>query len=270
MPGPKSNPQGKKLTRAIAGTRLASLFHRKAQPSDKTGNSLGTVTEITSTGLVKVAPARGGFLTQKGLKVARSAGSIQAGDTVQVQQTGSGLLVSAFGEVPIAEAAYEFFPPADVVSGTGAASVGSANQVRVLRFSPAKTFTVEALIYQITTAGAGGDKVSFGVYNENRSNKIIDTGALDASGLVPPAAAVLATPGLLSAELFYWFAWTATATGIAVSALTLDALWRSFINIYVVQLGTAANASVAGVLPASLGAISAAAITELPYIKFQG
>jgi len=268
MPGPKSNPQGKKLTSRIPGTRLASLFHRKATPSDKPG--LATVTEVTATGGIKVAPARGGIPGQKAYKALRNINTVQEGDTVALVPLGNGQVVAAVGDVPVPEGAYEFFPAREFTSGTGAASVGSAHQVRVLRFNPKTTFPVESLVYEITGAGGAGDKVSFGVYNENRSNKIIDTGALDASGIVPPAAAVLSAPALLNSELFYWFAWTATATGIAVSALTLDALWRSFINVYTVQLGTAANPSVGGVLPASLGAISAAAITEMPYIKFQG
>jgi hypothetical protein len=132
----------------------------------------------------------------------------------------------------------------------------SANEVRFYQFQLLFSITVSRISFNVT-GGSNGAKFSFGIYNSAGSSKLIDSGALTVAGTGVQTATI--TPVTLSAGTNYIYAQTATVAanvnGPSLANMSSNVLpvW----NANGTRSGTAANASSAGVLPTTLGSLSA-------------
>lgn len=148
------------------------------------------------------------------------------------------------------------------VSGTSATHV--ANEVRVWRFFLPMKLTVDSIIYNQATGSASSS--SLGIYSGDGNTKLIQatvrttgTGIRTTSGL-----AVTLGPG------HYYLAWTISGTTAGVFTTAEAAtIFQTIFRSGTVQTGSAANASAAGVLPTTLGAITAVDYTQVPIVKLQ-
>lgn len=147
-------------------------------------------------------------------------------------------------------------------------SPGAINKTNVALFFVAQRLTVVSVHARVSNAGAAGTKIGFGIYSADGNTKHIDSGAVagDSTGIksVTLGAAVTLNPG------YYWQALTADSTAIG-SATGYDAVGQTIINAGTAHYGFAANAGAAGVLPATLGAITGDLATLHSFlIKLQG
>lgn len=139
----------------------------------------------------------------------------------------------------------------------------SANQVRWWRFYLPLRLSISSLTIEVTTLQAGSS-VGFGIYNDQGTVQYATATASSASTGIKRVAV---TPVLLESG-FYILAWT--NTGAVAQGRTSGGSLLSIIVDTNPQLGTAANASAAGVLPATLGALSGSATIPPIICKFEG
>lgn len=140
----------------------------------------------------------------------------------------------------------------------------TANQTRVWRFELALQLIVTNVVFEIVT-GASGQFMAIGVYSSDGGTKLIDTGAFStsANGVHSKViTAVTLLPG------WYCLAWTIDNTTATLRS-TANSANFGINNNTVVQKGSAANASSAGVLPATLGALTTG-VFDVPIVKLQG
>lgn len=145
--------------------------------------------------------------------------------------------------------------------------ISSANQVRVARLYLPMRLTVASIHFHISTAFAGG-LCSVGVYSDDGTTLLIDSGAKSttATGVVSTtlAATVTLGPG------WYWVAYTCDNATSAISGTPASANPSAVLNAGTGQVGAAANASAAGVLPATLGTVTSSNVVGAVYVKVQG
>jgi hypothetical protein len=138
----------------------------------------------------------------------------------------------------------------------------TANVVACYRFTLKQNITVSKVTWNVAAGNAAGRHVAFGIYSADGNTKLVDSGAMSAAALGVITAAV--SPVTLEAGTVYWFVQTSDSiavTGPAIDeAATTTALLAALSNSYA-RYGTAANASVAGVLPTTLGTITAVVTT---------
>lgn len=139
---------------------------------------------------------------------------------------------------------------------TGTAAITSAgDRVRVFKFSLLSQLTfTQCSVREIS----GASHFSFGVYSL-LGNKIIDSGVFTGSGGSPANYTNIFSPVTLVPGIYY-FAQTAdnSASNPSTSCITIGGSGASAINVGTgIIWGKAANSSVAGVLPSTLGAITA-------------
>lgn len=171
-------------------------------------------------------PARGGVASLSGTGV---AGFISAGLNLQDQRP----------------------------TGTGAGSL--ANGVRVFKFVLPYAITLQRVTFNVSSGNTGGTTLTLGIYDSAGTTKLLDSGALTtaSAGIVTGTfTPVNLAPGA------YWFAHSETSatpqfTTIAAAATN----WEAIVCGTNPFIGTAANAAVAGVLPATLGVVTPSNIT---------
>lgn len=163
--------------------------------------------------------------------------------------------------VPLLDADYGFWGSALFTPSSFTTSImaGLSNQVRVARiFLPCRT-TIRRIVFEVTTASAGGF-CSVGIYSADGNTRLLHTGAVatDTTGVKN----ISITPVTLDPGV-YWLAWTADNTIAQARFLTLGTNAATIENTVAARRGSAANASSAGVLPTTLGTITAASITAI-------
>lgn len=193
--------------------------------------------------------------------------------TTELQINGSPLNFSnlAGTVTPAQEAAFSgttsyLMLPSEFTAGTPSSTpVGANNQVRAQRIYIDRRITFANLYFEVMTASAGGN-CAVAVYNAAGTTKLIDSGAISttATGMKTTAVSITLDKG------YYWFAWTADNTTAAFRGLPQSVNWTPIQNEGTVHAGTAANASVAGAMPATLGVISAVSGMNVPIVKLQG
>lgn len=126
-----------------------------------------------------------------------------------------------------------------------------ANEVPVWQFVLPFTITVNLLSFEVVTPDPGNN-VGVAIYDAAGTTKLIDTGAQSAAtGIIGVAIpSVILTPGI------YWLAYTHDGVAVTVRGLGNVPNFNAFFNDNTTKVGTAANAGVAGVCPATLGAIT--------------
>ncbi len=138
---------------------------------------------------------------------------------------------------------------------TTAATVSTTSeQVTVFQFTLDASWTISRVTAVIAT-NSSGNSVNFGIYNSSGS-KLIDSGALSATSTGAISASITAVtlpPGV------YYFAQSANNTSIQVTGFSnASSPMTTALNAHgTVKVGQAANATSAGVMPATLGTITA-------------
>jgi hypothetical protein len=147
--------------------------------------------------------------------------------------------------------------PGAIGAGTGLSSASptsSNNQVYVIQFTLPYAMVVNKIVCKITAGNGAGDLWGYGIYSSDGTTKLVDTGAIStaSAGLVSTTI----TPATLPAGT-YFFAQTSSGTTATSPFFAMDASnLVGMFNANRQRYGLAANVSAAGVLPASLGAIS--------------
>ena len=141
----------------------------------------------------------------------------------------------------------------DVVN---AVITGVANQTRVSTFYLQQAALVNKIAIQIQTLSAGAF-AGAGLYSPDGNVKLVETGAIDCSTTGLKTVTLGTTYLFLPGEYQYAY----TCSDIVAQAVLLGGINAATISNIgtprVVVDGTAANASVGGVLPATLGALAA-------------
>lgn len=175
-----------------------------------------------------------------------------AGST-SINASGFGMSLPAMGGIPVVT---------DSSSSVGA----SANVVYVALIQVPFAYTVDRASLG-GVANGSGNSVGFGIYTSDGNTKVCDTGAISTTAWSGAATYTISSctfgPGL------YYFAWTADNTTPTMRKAA------AFTNYFSPQntgsgtrLGTAANASSAGVLPSTLGALTDDNTLTIPFVYF--
>jgi len=135
--------------------------------------------------------------------------------------------------------------------------VGVNNQVLVTQFVLPITITVGQISFDVTTA-IGGSVSAVGIYDSS-GNKLVaaDNVSTASTGVKTTAigSPVTLTPGI------YYFAQGSSSTGVGMTCLVTNTNWNTMRNHNTTKRqGAAANALSAGVLPSTLGTVTAALV----------
>jgi hypothetical protein len=137
---------------------------------------------------------------------------------------------------------------------------GVANAVVCYRFTLKQSITVSKITWDIVAGNAAGRHIAFGIYSSDGNTKLIDSGAMSAAALGVVTATISPTV-TLDAGVVYWYVQTSDSiavTGPCIDEATTTAALLTLLSNSYVRYGAAANASVAGALPTTLGTITAA------------
>jgi hypothetical protein len=135
-----------------------------------------------------------------------------------------------------------------------------SNVVLVFQFVLQAAWTLSSCAYQLSAVAAGGNTFNFGLYNAAK-NKLIDAAFNGASA----ALQNITFSPVLSPAGVYYFAASATSTssqgpGAQPGSTPLQIL--AALNAVSPKIAVAANAASGGVLPATLGALTAATVAN--------
>jgi len=130
------------------------------------------------------------------------------------------------------------------------------NQITAWKFSLFSTITVSRVSWNVGTAIAASS-VNVGIYDSTLSNKLVDVSLSAATATIVNASI---TPVTLTPAVYY-LAQSSSATGVQVTGATLPTIALvNLLNGNTVRVGQASNATVGGVMPASLGTLTADSI----------
>ena len=150
------------------------------------------------------------------------------------------------------------FEPISAISrATGGSWVAASNTVYVVQFDLLCTFKVTKLSINVT-ANAIGKHGGFGIYSADGNTKYVDSGAMSLGSIAvvtSTIASVTLNPGT------YFWAQTSDGTTAQLSTITTS-LNLADANLFNAnasfpRIALATNVSAAGVLPATLGALTA-------------
>lgn len=192
------------------------------------------------------------------------AQAIAGGDDISVATTGGTTTVRRAAQT--GGRAHWLFPLGSWFGSTVNNVITSANQVRTARVHLPFRITVNSIHFNIAVAVAGG-LCSVGIYSDDGNTLLIDSGvkSTTSTGL---ASTTLAAPVTL-APGWYWIAYTCDNASSAISGASGSTAVSPVLNGATTHVGAAANTSSAGVLPATLGTISASSVVGVPYVNIQ-
>ena len=151
-----------------------------------------------------------------------------------------------------------------LTEGLGGLSLSAVNQTRVHQFVLPFRVVVGQISYWVSTGGGAGKKLGFGIYDVAK-NLLLESGAVDANVTGQATASITAVtlePGV------YWLAWTSDSGTVEIVAIKNLNNAVPIINEITPRSGIAANASSAGVLPATLGTITASVNRGIAQVIF--
>ncbi len=139
----------------------------------------------------------------------------------------------------------------------GSNEISAANVVVATVFTPSNSITITK-ISVVLDAGNNGSLFSFGIYDSTGTSLLVNSGVFTASGGAGSTYSATIGATTLNAGTVYILAQTTNNTSVSVPHINPgnDEIARAY-NLNHTRFGTAANASVSGALPSSLGAISA-------------
>jgi hypothetical protein len=246
-------------------TTLGDLtYHNGTNSVRLAGNTALAKKFLTQTGngSVSAAPAWDTALTSINAD-STQAQTVVGADDISVATSAGATTVRRTAQT--GSKAYWMFPYGSWF-GVAASLITSANQVRVARLYLPTRITVNSIHFNVATPSAGG-LCSVGVYSDDGNTKLIDSGAQSttAGGLVSATlgAAVTLGPG------WYWLAYTSDNATSAITGQAAATAQNNVLNGGTAQVGAAANASSAGVLPSTLGTVTASAVVGVVFAKIQ-
>lgn len=153
-----------------------------------------------------------------------------------------------------------FIAPCGLMLMQNVQMVAGANDTRAWQFALPFRLKVARTRFFVGVAESG-KFFGFGIYSDLASAAIIDTGAISLTGTgwknTTISPAVTLEPGV------YYAAWTCDSTTARVYG---NSTGLQIFDDTVIQAGKAANNGAAGVLPATLGALSAISLTVAPAV----
>jgi hypothetical protein len=144
---------------------------------------------------------------------------------------------------------------------------GSANQVRGIRVFWPIGCTITKVMIEVVGATASA-LAAVGIYSSDGGTKWLDSGAIDC-GSNGIKSVTLGTPVDVPMG-FCCFVATCNDTTTTFRSAVMVSTVTNLENEGTVQRFNAANASAAGVLPSSLGTLTGASFSNLPFSKMQG
>jgi hypothetical protein len=150
---------------------------------------------------------------------------------------------------------------------TSAALVSSADEIRVLLFYCDRRITADRISLN-GVVDAGGKNAGFAIYSADGNTKIVDSGAISTAAW--SGANNFALSGTVTfGPGYFYLAWTADSTTPTIrSASAVANYYAPLNNGSGTVIGTAANVSTGGVLPATLGALTDSANLPVPIVRF--
>ena len=145
------------------------------------------------------------------------------------------------------------FIPANATTST-ASPAGANNQVHVILFVLQYAITVNKLVYYVSTSNAS-DKWAYGIYSSDGNTKLIDSGVISPTS-AGPFSITLGTPVTLPPGEYYFAETSSGTTAQSPFYVENTSYVIPMANLNRSRNALAANASVAGVLPATLGALN--------------
>ena len=146
-----------------------------------------------------------------------------------------------------------------------AALIAGANEVRATQFVLLFRITIGQLSFHVTTLDVG-KFVGTGIYSADRNTLLLESGGVSTTTTGVKVTA-LGTPVTLEPGI-YWQADTTDSTVVQMRKVSMTSM-DSLLNSQTLEkMGIAANTSTAGALPATLGAITAAAQSPL-YVIYE-
>ena len=212
----------------------------------------GQTTQQAAINALTGTQAAGTYLRSNGTNASLSA--LQLSDTAAVNSAATGFFLSD-GRLGITSA-----------NGASNVSVAVANNVYVCPFVMPLTFTIGHAAINVN-AGATGASENIGIYSM-AGNKLVDTGAMPATGYALEAQAV-STGATLTAGTPYFIAWAGTSTTPTVGSFTVNTTWVGLLNNLMGAghgCGSAANILSSGSLPATLGTVTNGTVSYLPVV----
>jgi len=145
--------------------------------------------------------------------------------------------------------------------------VEATNEMECMRFiAPANLSAATHFTYMPTTSAGAATHTGFAIYNSAGSTRVATTGALD--GTLTGQQILTITSFSLVQGTSYLFCWTSDAGTPATWATgaytTVGSVYANLFNANTKNLVKGANASAAGVPPATLGALTAITAVNIP------
>jgi hypothetical protein len=142
--------------------------------------------------------------------------------------------------------------PSDSTIVSNGQIVASPNQLLVTQFVLRDTLTVVHFTFDVTN---GGGNSALGLYDQS-GNKLVAADNVNTGSTGVHRVAVTST--VLSPGIYYWVQ-CADNTSVQMACLQTSSVFNNLLNAgTVVRQGTAANAMSSGILPSTLGALTAA------------
>lgn len=158
--------------------------------------------------------------------------------------------------------------PHSFSADANSAPVGSTNQVRVVRVTLAVGFWVNSIAFDVRTAEAG-KFMGVGLYSLDGSTKLIDSGALSVASTGVKSTTLASTFYLPPGQ--YWLAVTSDTAGPLNVSTCANPSGSALDNTGTLPYyATAANGGSAGVLPATLGALTGINQGQQPLVRLAG
>jgi len=249
----------------IAGDGTVTLQSSASKSLTLNGPSSSSIA-ISTTGAITLTVAAATSFTIAGASSSQiqigGAGNISLTPTANGIITTTGLVIGANNGAAVLGSKDGYWilpggPGTSVVAAPVSASVAANNDVRVLKIFIPTTLSITKISLEVTTL-SGGTHVAIGLYTTDGNTKVLDSGAMSsaATGIVTSTISATQVPAG-----FYYFAFTSDSTVPILEGVTVEPTTGVTIGIInnggVVQMGKATNVSAAGVLPATLGALSA-------------
>jgi len=197
------------------------------------------------------------------VNLGNASGAFTAAPASIVLTDAAGNTLTIGASVPSSAGIGGYFAPVGELQNadgdTNTAVLSGANVVRVVQFALPYSVNVGHLVFNVATASAGGH-CDVGIYDKS-GNLLLHAGSTSTTATGNVNAVI--SPSVSLAPGVYYLAWTADNTAMQFVGVGTGQTHQTFLNVNGTRVGTAANAASAGVLPATLGAISTGAFNSV-------